>query len=112
MILKASSVAFIVSLVCFIIPIVHLLSGPLAPAIGGFVGAGTIAARKIQAPIIGLLLAVFWVGIVIILYLIRTAYPNFLEFLGDSILLPALGVFLWASILGTLGASMASGKGK
>ena len=111
MILKASSIAFVVSLLCLIIPVVHLLSGPLAPAIGGFVGAGTIASKKTQAPFIGLSLAVFWVGIVLVLYFFKLAYPDFFSFLGNSLLIPVLVVFLWASTLGTLGATIASNKG-
>ena len=92
------------------IPIIHFLSGPLAPAIGGFVGAGTISARKIHAPVIGFSLALFWVSPLLTLLVIRTFHPNFIGFLGDSILLLLLGVFLWASILGTLGAAIASNK--
>ncbi len=110
MILKAASIAFAVSLLCLMIPIVHFLSGPLAPAIGGFVGTATISARKIHAPIIGFSLALFWTSPVLTLYVIRTFHPNFLGFLGDSILLLLLGLFLWASILGTLGATIASNK--
>lgn len=110
MILKASSIAFAVSLICFMIPILHFLSGPIAPAIGGFVGAGTMSARKIHAPIIGFLLAMFWIIPVFTLYVIGTVYPNFLGFLGDYILLLSLCIFLWASILGTIGAAIASNK--
>ena len=112
MILKAASIAFAVSLLCLMIPIVHLLAGPLAPAIGGFVGTTTVSARKIHAPIIGFSLALFWISPVLTLYVIRTFHPNFLGFLGDSILFLLLGIFLWSSILGTLGAAIASNRNK
>jgi len=112
-ILKAASIAFGVSLICLIIPIVHLVSGPLAPAIGGFVGAGTISARKIHAPAIGLSLAMFWTAPVFALYGIRTFQPNFFGLIGDTLLVPLLGIFFWASVLGTAGAAIASSrKGK
>lgn len=56
--LKAGAITLAVSIACLLPPIVHFVTGPLGPAIGGYFGGSKARLLPGEAALLGLLLAV------------------------------------------------------
>ena len=102
-VVKGAMIGFGLSILLLLIPIVHFITGPLGPLIGGYVGGGVARAAPPQALGIGLLMAVFMATPVILLVL---ALQSLAIWVGaQGILTSAAGILaFWAGILGTVGA--------
>lgn len=55
---KATLLTFVVSALCFLPPVVHFITGPLGPGIGGYIGGNRFRVNAIQAAIVGLIVGV------------------------------------------------------
>ncbi len=101
----AGGLGFGVSLLCLLPPIIHFCSGPLGPAIGGYVAGARVRAQPRQGVLIGLVMGGLAVIPLAIALGVHLANPQFLP--GASPGLVALGALLllaWVAGLGTLGA--------
>ena len=100
---KGAFIGFGLSILLLLIPIVHFITGPLGPLIGGYVGGGVVRATPRQALGIGLLMAFFMATPVILLVLV-------LQYLAiwesaQGVLTSASAILaVWAGLLGTVGA--------
>ena len=65
-IVKAAFIGFGVSVGLLLIPLVHFVSGPAGPFIGGFMGGSSIKARPAQAIGVGILMGIL-AGLVVAL---------------------------------------------
>lgn len=55
---KATGIAIIVSLICLLPPIVHFVTGPLGPAIGGYIAGTRTRLSHSQSAVLGIVLGV------------------------------------------------------
>ena len=100
---KGAVIGFGLSILLLLIPIVHFITGPLGPLIGGYVGGGVVRATPGQALGIGLLMALFTATPVILLVLALQSLAIWES--AQGILASAAGILaVWAGVLGTVGA--------
>ena len=97
-----------VAVLCLLIPLVHFISGPLSPLIGGWVAGSTAKARPLRAIWIGAMMAVIFAGaLVIILPIAVTLLPG-LDFpdlsAGGAALYVVIGIALLVVSLAPVGA--------
>jgi hypothetical protein len=106
-ILKASVIGVFVAILGILPPILHFITGPFGPLIGGFIGGTTIKVTPQRAISIGLCmggLGIF-VGVALIFVIQQNLFHDIsgiLQVLGVSIF---IGVYI--GLLGGLGAFMA-----
>lgn len=104
--LKGALVGFGVALLMLTPPIVHFVTGPLGPLVGGFFGGSRAKATFPVAVGVGLLMALFMVAPVGGLVALGTVFD--IPFLPQSVL-DALGVVavvivVYTGMMGTVGA--------
>ena len=77
-VVKSSLIGFLIALAMLAPPIIHILTGPLGPLIGGFF-AGTRAKVTVgKSPIIGMIMALFMVAPITALVTFSSVTENFL----------------------------------
>ena len=108
--IRGAFIGFGVSILCLMIPIVHFVSGPVGPFIGGMIGSSAVRAGPVKAVGVGLLMGVFMggpaLGLIISSQMLTGWATHLLIFI-------AIGLVLWWTILGILGALLAAaGRGK
>ena len=97
-----------VAVLCLIIPLVHFVTGPLSPLIGGWVAGSTAKASVPRAVWIGSLMAVIFAGALLILLPIVVSllpgvdFPNVSE--GGTALLVIVAVAAVVVALAPVGA--------
>ena len=112
---------FGISLLCLLPPIIHFLTGPLGPLIGGFVGGLQTRAKLKDAFLIGLsigiYLTVFFIVIVSLIISLQISMPDTMKKLVAADTLSATSVLLysliplgWATLLGGIGAWLGGRK--
>ena len=100
---KGALIGFGFSILMLMIPIVHFITGPLGPLIGGYVGGGAVRATPGQALGIGALMAVFMAVPVLLIVLALDALAIWES--GQGLLTSVAGILaIWAGLLGTMGA--------
>jgi len=100
---KGALIGFGFSILLLMIPIVHFITGPLGPLIGGYVGGGVVRATPSQAVGIGVLMA-FFMAVPVLLAAIALQALAIWES-GQGLLNAAAGILaIWAGLLGTVGA--------
>ena len=106
--LKGAFIGFGISILLLMIPIVHLFIWPISPFIGGLVGGASARARPVQALGIGLLMGLFMAGPALVLIVISQALSGWA---AHFLIFMAIGLVTWETVLGSLGALVASGGG-
>ena len=102
--LRGAFIGFGISTLLLMIPIVHLIVGPISPFIGGLVGGTTARATPAKAVGIGLLMGLFMAVPVIVVIAIGKAYPDLFPGRVEKVLpFIALGLIVWTGLLGSLG---------
>lgn len=100
---KGALIGFGFSILLLMIPIVHFITGPLGPLIGGYVGGGVVRATPSQAIGIGVLMAFFMAAPVLLIAIALQALAIWES--GQGILNAVAGILaIWAGLLGTVGA--------
>ena len=108
----------IVSLACILPPIIHFVTGPLAPLIGGFVGGLRVKPDKKGSVIIGLaigiLLSAVLFSIGMLINSLGVSLPSIIseyaskDIINTSNLLKITTlIFIYTSVLGSIGAMLA-----
>ena len=97
---------FGVSVLCLLIPLVHFVSGPLAPLIGGWFAGNSAKAEPGQAAGIGLLMGVLMaIPAVAAPRVVEALAPYLMSWADDSMLLAiGVGLPLYTALLGVAGA--------
>ena len=97
---------FGVSVLCLLIPLVHFVSGPLAPLIGGWFAGNNAKAEPGQAAGIGLLMGVLMaIPAVAAPRVVEALAPYLMSWADDSMLLAiGVGLPLYTALLGMAGA--------
>src|SRR5213593_4251028 len=92
-----------VAVLCLIPPVVHFISGPLGPLIGGAVGGIRSRATGLNALVVGLTIGVLLAVIVPALgMLLQAILP--VRFPEEALFIVGGGVFVYSTLLGWLGA--------
>jgi nitric oxide reductase large subunit len=101
--LKHALMGFGISLACLLPPIVHLISGPLGPFIGGWFAGSKHQATPSQAIGIGSLMGLFMVLPLVALLAVNNLVLSWVE---DDSLLIIIGIVVlgYTAVLGTVGA--------
>lgn len=86
-------------------PMIHFVTGPVGPLIGGFVAGSKVAATPRKAVGIGVLMGCFSVApITVGLTVLRFLFDMFSDSGVRTVLFIAVVVVVWMGILGTCGA--------
>lgn len=106
-VVKSSLFGFLIALAMLAPPIIHFLTGPLGPLVGGFF-AGTRAKVTVgKSPIIGMMMALFMVAPITVLVTFSSVTENFLPKNFQNILvILGLGIVFYTFIMGTAGAAL------
>ena len=120
--LKGSLIGCIIVFLGWIVPVVHFVSGPLGPFIGGLVGASVGGVKTRNSIAMGLIMGIFvmclifllWGGLMFVLWILSSSSlaADRIEELGfmdrlynyNLVVLIVAAVGLYTMILGTLGA--------
>lgn len=109
--IRHSLYGFAVSLICLLIPILHLVTGPLGPLIGGFVAGTRHASTPSQAVGIGLLMGLLMILPIAGALAISNFGPSYLgDFLpstaenSDLLLVIGLAILGYTTVMATFGA--------
>ena len=103
LIFKGAMIGFGLSILLLLIPIVHFITGPLGPLIGGYVGGGATRAAPHQALGIGILMGIFMATPVILVALALQSLEIWES--AQGILMSAAGLLgVWAGVFGMVGA--------
>lgn len=109
--LKAALIAFAVSAACIIPPVLHFITGPLGPLIGGVVGGSKSQAKPKEVVVIGALMGFMLLALVLIIVeLISMSQSSVFDVLkkftatGSDLFQVSAIVFLYVFFTGTFGA--------
>ncbi|HEV8637399.1 MAG TPA: hypothetical protein VG370_24530 [Chloroflexota bacterium] len=92
-----------VAVLCLIPPVVHFISGPLGPLIGGAIGGARSRATGLNALVVGLTIGVLLAVIVPALGMLLEAILP-VRFPEEALFVVGAGVFVYSTLLGWLGA--------
>ena len=106
--IKGAFIGFGVRILLLMIPIVHFISGPAGPFIGGIVGSAAVRANPAQALGVGFLMGVLMGGPAVVLIVASQMLTGWAAHL---LIFVAIGLVIWWTILGILGALVASAGG-
>ncbi len=88
-------------------PILHFLTGPLGPLVGGFFGGSKAAASPQQAAGIGVLMGLFMaapiVGLVAFGAVVTSLLP---QAVGDALALVGVIIVVYTGVMGSIGAAL------
>ena len=102
---KASLIGIGVTLLLLMIPVVHFVSGPLGPFIGGLIGGAKAEVIPRQAFTLGGLMGFFMIVPAGIIIALNSTMPTLLpEGVRDILFLISVGAMSYTAIFGTLGA--------
>ncbi len=105
--LKGALIGFAIALACFLPPIIHWVSGPLGPLVGGYIGGAKARARGVQALGVGFLMALFMVLPLAVLLLVGSVAQTMLPRGVQSILeVVAIVIVLYTGVMGSMGAAI------
>jgi hypothetical protein len=102
---KHALIGFGISLLCMLPPIVHFLTGPLGPFIGGWFAGNRHQASPGQATVIGILMGLLMVFPVTAVLTVNTISPSLIPWVDDDVL-RILGVVIlgYTVVMGAIGA--------
>ena len=95
----------VISLACLLPPLIHFVTGPLGPLIGGWFAGSKIEASKSQSVILGLLMGLIVTFIFVLLVLVAMMIPALTpEIEVGMIAIVILGAISYTVVLGSIGA--------
>jgi hypothetical protein len=95
-------IGFGISLLCLLPPLVHFVTGPLSPFIGGWFAGSRLQAGPGQAIGIGILMGFFMVLPVAAALAVNSLVLSWVE--GDFLLIIGIVILGYTAVLGTAGA--------
>ena len=105
--LRGALLGFGVALLMWLPPILHILTGPLGPMVGGFIGGSRARSSLAGAVGVGLLMGLFMVGPVVGLVLVGYAIDGFLpQGVRNLLVYAGIVVVVYTGSMGTVGAAI------
>ncbi len=105
--LKGALIGFAVALAMLLPPILHWVSGPLGPLVGGFLGGSRARLRPTRAPLMGLLMGLFMVAPLSLLIAASSVADTLLpEGLRNVLAVVAVVIVLYTTVMGSIGAAI------
>ena len=102
---KAVLAALGVTLGLLAIPLVHFVTGPVGPFVGGFIGGGMLKAHPARALGLGLLMGLVVAGVAgIVIFVIGFLLQVVTGDIRTLVIVAGAGASLYISLLGTAGA--------
>ena len=88
-------------------PILHWISGPLGPLVGGFLGGSRARLKPAHAPLMGLLMGLFMVAPLSLLIAASSVADTLLpEDLRNILAVVAVVIVLYTTVMGSIGAAI------
>ena len=104
---RGALVGFSLALLMLLPPILHFLTGPLGPLVGGFFGGSRSAASLQQAVGIGILMALFMAAPIAGLVAFGTLVTSLLPpAVGDALALVGVIIVVYTGAMGAIGAAL------
>jgi len=104
---RNSLVGFGIALLCLIPPLIHFVTGPIGPLLGGFICGARAKTRPGQACGLGMLMGLFMAGPAVALVVVAQIAPSLIpEAARNTIFIVAAVVVAYTTILGTAGAML------
>ena len=108
--LKGALIGFAVALAMLLPPILHWISGPLGPLVGGFLGGSRARLKPAHAPLMGLLMGLFMVAPLSLLIAASSVADTLLpEGLRNILAVVAVVIVLYTTVMGSIGAAIGGG---
>ena len=105
--LKGALIGFAVALAMLLPPILHWISGPLGPLVGGFLGGSRARLKPAHAPLMGLLMGLFMVAPLSLLIAASSVADTLLpEGLRNILAVVAVVIVLYTTVMGSIGAAI------
>ena len=105
--LKGALIGFAIALAMLLPPIIHFISGPLGPLVGGFFGGSKAQVRGGQALIMGLLMGLFMVFPLAVLLVVGSVAEALLpNGVGSVLAVVAVVIVVYTGLMGSLGAAI------
>ena len=105
--LKGALIGFAVALAMLLPPILHWISGPLGPLVGGFLGGSRARLKPAHAPLMGLLMGLFMVAPLSLLIAASSVAATLLpEGLRNILAVVAVVIVLYTTVMGSIGAAI------
>ena len=102
--IRFSLTGFGITLICVLIPLVHFVSGPLAPLIGGWFAGNKLRANTTQSFILGISMGLLMIIPLSAIMLVNISYETLIPLNNQSIRNLSLIILVYVSILGSLGS--------
>ncbi len=105
---KGALIGFVIALAMLLPPIIHWVSFPLGPLIGGFFGGSKARVRPAHAPVIGLLMGLFMVLPVVVILIVLGAVAETTIPKGLRSILGVVGavIIVYTTFMGSIGAAI------
>ena len=105
--LKGALIGFAVALAMLLPPILHWISGPLGPLVGGFLGGSRARLKPAHAPLMGLLMGLFMVAPLSLLIAASSVADTLLpKGLRNILAVVAVVIVLYTTVMGSIGAAI------
>ena len=105
--LKGALIGFAVALAMLLPPILHWISGPLGPLVGGFLGGSRARLKPAHAPLMGLLMGLFMVAPLSLFIAASSVADTLLpEGLRNILAVVAVVIVLYTTVMGSIGAAI------
>ena len=105
--IKNAFIGFIVSLLCIAPPVIHFVTGPLGPFIGGWIAGSRTKSSLEQSMVIGFIMGFFMTFPVLIVMVVSRLNVNDEATIdGILLILIGLGVLWYTTVLGAIGAAL------
>ena len=103
--IKQAFFAVVISLACLLPPLIHFVTGPLGPLIGGWFAGSKTQASQPQAVILGLLMGLIVAFILALLLVVAMMIPSLMPEIELAMIgIVILGVISYTIMLGSIGA--------
>lgn len=105
---KGVVITIVIAVLCFLPPIVHLVTGPLSPLIGGYLAGTRARLHGIEAFIVGVVLALV-IGVPAP-WLLRLPYFGHIRLETAALIFLSTFCALWFGVLGGVAAAVGGGQ--
>ena len=104
---KGALIGFLVALLMWLPPLLHFLTGPLGPIVGGFIGGSKARASLAGAVGVGILMSLFMMAPVVGLVAFGSTLEDFLpRGVRNALVYVAIAIVLYTGFMGTIGAAI------
>ena len=103
--IRAGIIGFVVALLMWLPPILHLLTGPLGPIVGGFIAGSRIQASLPASIGLGLLMGLFMITPMVAVIVFNSTVSGVLPSgVSDILVYVCMGIVGYTGLMGCVGA--------